>query len=84
MVTPESIRLNIAQGLATEYLNVSGADGVHFEAVVVSNVFAGRSRVQRHQLVFQTLGERMREDIHALSIKTYTPEEWEKQSLPGS
>lgn len=76
MVTPESIQLNIAQGMNTEYLNVEG-DGHHFEAVVVSNAFAGKNRVQRHQLVYQTLGDRMREEIHALSIKTYTPQEWE-------
>ena len=62
MVTSESIRLNIAQGMATEYLSVAGDDGTHFEAVVVSNAFTGKSRVQRHQLVYQTLGERMREE----------------------
>lgn len=78
MVTPESIQLNIAQGMATEHLSVVG-DGTHFEAVVVSDAFAGKNRVQRHQLVYQTLGERMREEIHALSMKTYTPEEWQKQ-----
>lgn len=78
MVTPDSIRANIAQGMATEHLSVVG-DGAHFEAVVVSEAFAGKSRVQRHQLVYQTLGERMRGEIHALSMKTYTPEEWQKQ-----
>ena len=78
MVTPESIHLNIAQGMATEHLNVDG-DGHHFEAVVVSDAFAGKTRVQRHQLVYQTLGDRMRDEIHALSIKTYTPQEWQKQ-----
>ncbi len=78
MVTPESIQLSIAQGMATEYLNVVG-DGAHFEAVVVSDAFAGKSRVQRHQLVYQTLGDRMREEIHALSMKTYTPQEWQNQ-----
>lgn len=77
MVTPESIQLNIGQGMETEYLTVAG-DGQHFEAVVVSAAFAGQSRVRRHQLVFQTLGDRMRDEIHALSMKTYTPEEWEK------
>jgi acid stress-induced BolA-like protein IbaG/YrbA len=76
MVTPESIQLDIAQGMATEHLSVAG-DGHHFEAVVVSDAFAGKSRVQRHQLVYQTLGDRMRDEIHALSMKTYTPEEWE-------
>jgi len=77
--TPESIRLNFAEGLPTVHLSVVG-DGAHFEAVVVSVAFVGKSRVQRHQMVYQTLGERMREEIHALSMKTFTPEEW-KSSL---
>jgi acid stress-induced BolA-like protein IbaG/YrbA len=77
MVTPESIRLNISQGLPTEHLSVAGDDGTHFEAIIVSEAFAGKSRVQRHQLVYQTLGDRMRAEIHALSMKTYTPQEWQ-------
>ncbi len=77
-VTPESIRINIAQNMPTTYLNVIG-DGTHFEAVVVSDAFAAKSRVQRHQLVYQTLGDRMRDEIHALSIKAFTPEEWENR-----
>jgi acid stress-induced BolA-like protein IbaG/YrbA len=64
--------------MATTHLTVVG-DGHHFEAVVVSEAFAGKSRVQRHQLVYQTLGDRMREEIHALSMKTYTPQEWAEQ-----
>jgi acid stress-induced BolA-like protein IbaG/YrbA len=76
MVTPESIRQNIEQGMASSHLTVEG-DGQHFYAVVVSDEFAGMSRVQRHQRVYQTLGDRMREEIHALSLKTFTPEEWE-------
>ena len=78
MVTPESIQQNIAQGMATTHLSVSG-DGQHFDAVVVSEEFAGKSRVQRHQHVYKTLGDRMREEIHALSIKTFTPQEWESR-----
>ncbi len=78
MVTPESIQLNIAQGMTTEHLNVVG-DGQHFEAVIVSEAFSGKSRVQRHQLVYQTLGDRMRAEVHALSMKTYTPQEWQSQ-----
>lgn len=76
MVTPESIRLNIAQGMRTEHLSVAGDDGTHFEAVIVSEAFAGKNRVQRHQMVYQTLGDRMRAEIHALSMKTYTLQEW--------
>ena len=77
MVTPQSIQHNIEQGIATEHLSVMGNDGTHFEAVIVSEAFSGKSRVQRHQLVYQTLGDRMRAEIHALSIKTYTPQEWQ-------
>ena len=54
-------------------------DGQHFEALIVSSLFRGKSRVQRHQLVYGVLGERMREEIHALSMKTLTPEEFEAE-----
>jgi acid stress-induced BolA-like protein IbaG/YrbA len=74
MVTPDSIKHGIEAGLACERVEVVG-DGQHFQALVVSAAFAGRSRVQRHQLVYQALGERMREEIHALSMQTLTPEE---------
>ena len=75
MVDPESIREGIAAGLACEHVEVIG-DGQHFQALVVSAQFAGKSRVQRHQLVYAALGGRMREEIHALSLRTLTPEEW--------
>jgi len=75
MVSAESVKAGIAAGLACEHLEVEG-DGQHFQALVVSAMFAGKSRVQRHQLVYAALGERMREEIHALSMRTLTPEEW--------
>ncbi len=75
MVTPESIEQGIKAGHACERVEVNG-DGQHFEALVVSNAFAGKSRIQRHQLVYAALGGRMREEIHALSMKTLTPEEF--------
>ena len=75
MVDPQSIREGIAAGLACEHVEVVG-DGQHFQALVVSPQFAGKSRVQRHQLVYGALGSRMREEIHALSMRTLTPEEW--------
>jgi acid stress-induced BolA-like protein IbaG/YrbA len=77
MVTPESVKSGIEAGLACEHVEVVG-DGQHFQAVVVSGEFAGRNRVQRHQLVYAALGDRMREEIHALSMQTLTPEEWQK------
>lgn len=75
MVTPEYVRELIAQGLACEHLEVAG-DGAHFEAVIVSAAFAGKSRVARHQIVNRALGAQMGNEIHALSMKTLTPEEW--------
>ena len=74
MVTPESIQEGIERGLACERVEVVG-DGEHFQALVVSRAFAGKSRVQRHQLVYGALGDRMRAEIHALSMRTLTPEE---------
>jgi acid stress-induced BolA-like protein IbaG/YrbA len=75
MVTPESIKQGIEAGFACERVEVVG-DGQHFQALVVADGFAGKSRVQRHQMVYAALGERMREEIHALSMRTLTPEEF--------
>jgi len=75
MVRPEDIKAYIEQGLECELVRVAG-DGHHFEAVVVSAAFRGKSRVQQHQLVYRALGDRMREEVHALSMQTFTPEDW--------
>jgi acid stress-induced BolA-like protein IbaG/YrbA len=75
MVRPEDVQAYIEQGLACDLVQVVG-DGHHFEAVIVSPEFRDRSRVQRHQLVYGALGDRMRAEIHALSMQTHTPEEW--------
>jgi len=74
-VTPDSIRRSLVDGLACEHVEVRG-DGHHFEAVIVSAQFAGLSRVKQHQLVYAALGDRMRQEIHALSMQTLTPEQW--------
>jgi acid stress-induced BolA-like protein IbaG/YrbA len=79
MVRPEEIESYIRQGLACDLVRVAG-DGQHFEAEIVSTAFRGKSRVQQHQLVYRALGDRMREEIHALSMQTYTPEEWAARS----
>ena len=81
MVTPESIKSGIEAKLATERVEVVG-DGQHFQAVIVSAAFDGKSRIQRHQLVYAALGDRMREEIHALSMRTLTPAEWKTQGSP--
>ena len=74
MVTPEEVQSYIEKGLQCSEVRVAG-DGQHFEALIVSEAFRGKSRVQRHQLVYAALGERMREEIHALSMRTLAPEE---------
>ncbi|MEO8599284.1 MAG: BolA family protein [bacterium] len=73
--TPELIKTYIAAGLACSHLEVEG-DGQHFSALIVSDAFAGKRPIARHQIVYAALGERMREEIHALSMKTLTPEEF--------
>ena len=78
MVEPDQIKGWIEGGLPCEHVEVRG-DGQHFEAVIVSTAFSGKSRVQQHQLVYAALGSRMRADIHALSMQTYTPEDWAKR-----
>ena len=74
--TPEQVKQYIAAGLACEHLEVEG-DGQHFFATIVSPNFEGKRLIQRHQLVYAALGDRMREEIHALSMKTLTPAEWQ-------
>lgn len=77
--TADDVRRFIAAGLTCSHLEVEG-DGRHFFATIVSPEFDGRSRVQRHQTVYGALGDRMREQIHALSMKTLTPAEWAAQA----
>jgi acid stress-induced BolA-like protein IbaG/YrbA len=83
MVTPTQIEGYLQDKLNCEYLAVEG-DGAHFQAVIVSSAFDGKSRVARHQVVYGALGDRMREEIHALSMKTLTPAEWHAQSPASS
>ena len=80
MLSAQQLETYITQHLACEYIKVLGDDGTHFESVIVSDAFVGKSMVQQHQLVYAALGDRMRSEIHALSMKTYSPEQWKKQS----
>jgi acid stress-induced BolA-like protein IbaG/YrbA len=73
--TPQDVRAFIAQGMACERIDIEG-DGRHFFATIVSAEFEGLPRVRRHQRVYAALGERMREQVHALSMKTLTPAEF--------
>jgi acid stress-induced BolA-like protein IbaG/YrbA len=75
-MTAEELQSLIASGLPCEHIEVEG-DGRHWAAVIVSPEFEGRRLIQRHQRVYATLGARMHTDeVHALSMKTYTPAEW--------
>ncbi|OGA81139.1 MAG: BolA family transcriptional regulator [Burkholderiales bacterium RIFCSPHIGHO2_01_FULL_63_240] len=76
--TPDLVQQYIAAGLPCTHLSVEG-DGQHFFATIVSAEFEGKNRIARHQRVYQALGDRMRAEIHALSMKTLTPTEWSQQ-----
>ncbi|MDP3212164.1 MAG: BolA family transcriptional regulator [Methylotenera sp.] len=78
MLSAQQLEAYITQNLACDYIKVLGDDGTHFEAVVVSPEFVGKNMVKQHQLVYAALGERMKAEIHALSMKTFTPEAWLK------
>ncbi len=80
-MTADEVRSTIMNGLPCEHVAVRGDDGQHFEAVIVSPQFAGKNMVQQHQLVYLTLGERMRAEIHALSMRTFTPEGWTQSAM---
>jgi len=74
-MTPDAIRQLIEQGLPDAQVQVFGDDGVHFEAQVVSADFRGKLPLARHRMVYATLGALMGNEIHALSLRTLTPEE---------
>jgi acid stress-induced BolA-like protein IbaG/YrbA len=73
---PDQITRLIEEGLPGADVLVRSDDNTHFEAVVVSDAFAGKSRIARHQLVYGTLGSLMGNEIHAMSIRAHTPDEW--------
>jgi acid stress-induced BolA-like protein IbaG/YrbA len=75
----EDIKRLIEQGLPGARVDIDG-DGHHFEAVIVAREFAGKTVLQQHQLVYATLGDKMGAEIHALSFRTLTPEEYQAQT----
>jgi acid stress-induced BolA-like protein IbaG/YrbA len=78
-MNPQQIAELIQKGLPGSRASVSSGDNVHFEAVVVAEKFGGLRAVQRHQLVYGTLGSAMGNEIHALALQVYTPEEYSSQ-----
>ncbi len=81
MIEPERVRELIAQAFPGAEIEVTDLTGTkdHYQARVVSSDFAGRSLVEQHQMVYRALGEAMHGPIHALALKTFTPESWAKQ-----
>ena len=75
----DEIKALISNGIPGSYVEVAGDDGTHFEAIIVSDSFTGLNMVQQHQLVYKALGEKIGGEIHALSIQTFIPDEWEKK-----
>lgn len=72
----EQIKQMIEAGLPGSQVQVRGDDGQHFDAIVVSPAFVGKGMLEQHRMVYATLGDHMQSAIHALSMKTYTPESW--------
>ena len=78
MLSATQLQSYITASLDCDYIQVLGDDGTHFEAVIVSPAFEGKRMVAQHQLVYAALGDRMRAEIHALGMKTYTLTQWQE------
>jgi len=78
-MNPQQVAELIHRGLAGSRASVTSEDNVHFEAVVIAAAFAGKRPVQRHQLVYATLGSALGNEIHALALQAFTPEEYASQ-----
>ena len=76
MLSAKQLESYITQHLDCDFIEVRGDDGTHFEATIVSSAFEGKRMVHQHQLVYAALGDRMRAEIHALGMKTFTPAQW--------
>ena len=75
MLTPDTLKNYITQAMPCTHIEVEG-DGQHFYATIVSDEFNGLSMIKQHQRVYAALGDRMKAEVHALSMKTYSPEQW--------
>ena len=75
MLLPSQIEDIIVKNLDCEFIQVKGDDGTHFEAIIVSSLFKDESIIKQHQIVYAALGDMMKQEIHALSIKTFTHEQ---------
>ena len=81
-MSPEEITQLIEAGLPGGEVRVMSNDNTHFEAIIVSDAFSGKRPIARHQMVYQCLGSLMGNEIHAMSIRAHTPDEWQKLMSP--
>jgi acid stress-induced BolA-like protein IbaG/YrbA len=81
MLTVNGLSDYIMNGLPSDHVEALGDDGQHFEAVIVSQQFTGKNKAQQHQLVHSALGDRMRGGIHALAMRTFTPDAWAESDI---
>ena len=79
-MTPQTIRQMIEAGLPDSSVVVESEDNTHFTALIISKLFSGKNMLQQHKMVHKVLGDKLGKDIHALSFKTFTPEEYESIS----
>ena len=79
-MTPQTIRQMIEAGLPDSSVVVDSEDNTHFTALIISKLFSGKNMLQQHRMVHKVLGDTLGKDIHALSFKTFTPEEYESIS----
>lgn len=81
MIAPENIQERIESALPGSEVVVQDLTGTqdHFQALVISEAFQGKTMVEQHQMVYRALGDFMKEAIHALALKTFTPEQWKQQ-----
>lgn len=76
MLSAKEVENYITAHLPCDLIEVRGDDGTHFDALIVSPAFEGKRMVLQHQLVYAALGDRMKQEIHAISMKTYSPSQW--------
>jgi stress-induced morphogen len=81
MMSPDQIQTLIQNALPGSEVEVQDVTGTqdHFQALVISPAFLGKNMVEQHQMVYRALGENMKQAIHALSLQTYTPEQWKNK-----
>jgi acid stress-induced BolA-like protein IbaG/YrbA len=79
-MNPAAISQLIEAGFDHAEVKVLSDDNTHFEALVIAREFVGKRALARHQLIYKTLGSLMGNEIHALSIRAYTPDEWDRQA----